>query len=165
MRQSVTHHASAVVPLLFLIAVCAVPPANAANFVDNLKAQAQQQLNGGQLDGSKGAGSTANAMSGALGSLGMPAMSSRTGINAAGVLVYCAKNKYLNASNAQTVKDKLLQNAGLSGTTAQRDSGYREGVSGLLQGSNGTTLNLDNIKDNLKRKACDYVLDHAKSFI
>lgn len=146
--------------------------AHAANFLDNLKGQAQQQLNGGQPAGANSAatsgGSVANstsALSGALGGMGLPAMSSSTSSNAAGVLTYCVKNNYLSASNAQSVKDKLLGKVGLGNSAAQQDSGYREGAAGLLQGSNGTSLNLDNVKGNVKRKACDYVLQHAKSFI
>ncbi len=147
------------------LALSASPNAHAANFLDNLKGQAQQQMGGGQPAATNGTDGTASALSGALGSLGMPAMSSSTGTNAAGVLAYCAKNNYLNASNAQSVKNKLLSKVGLSSATAQQDNGYREGAAGLLQGNNGTSLNMDNIKSNLRQKACDYVLSHAKSFI
>lgn len=150
--------------------VCLPIQAHAANFLDELKGQAQQHMNGGQTAGADSAAgantaNSGNALSGALGGLGLPAMSSSTGSNAAGVLTYCIKNNYLSASNAQSVKDKLLGKVGLGNSTAQKDSGYREGAAGLLQGSNGTSLNLDNVKSNVKRKACDYVLQHAKSFI
>jgi hypothetical protein len=143
--------------------------AHAQNFLDNLKGQAQQRLGGGQQAGAAtsggGAANSGSALSGALGGMALPAMSGSTGSNAAGVLAYCVKNNYLSASNAQNVKDKLLSKVGLNNGSAQKDNGYREGAAGLLQGSNGTSLNLDNVKGNVKHKACDYVLQHAKSFI
>lgn len=171
MRKTLSVHTFAITSLVAVgaLTVCAPPSAMAANFLDNLKSQAQQQMGSGDqaaaTNAGNGGGAATSGMAGALGGLGLPAMSSSTGTNAAGVLTYCAKNNYLNASNAQNIKDKLLSKAGLRTGTAQQDNDYREGAAGLLQGSNGTTLNLDNVKSNLKRKACDYVLSHAKSFI
>ncbi|MFT4190354.1 MAG: DUF2501 domain-containing protein [Comamonas sp.] len=153
-------------------------PAGASGLFDNLKSQAGQLAGsssqssaessaatsssgglGGLLGGSGGSGQ------GALAGLGLPALGGNTLGNAAGVLQYCVQNNYLNAANAQGVKDKLLGKVGLGGGNASQDSGYQQGSQGLLQGNDGSAFNLTQIKGQLKEKACDYVLDNAKNFL
>lgn len=110
-----------------------------------------------------------NRSSGLLDSLGgsaMPSISGRTAGNAAGVLQYCVQRRYLSGNAVASVKDRLLSKYGLGGASrAQQDSGYRNGLRGLLQGGDGRSLNLDALSGKLKDKGCDYVLDHASSLI
>ncbi len=113
---------------------------------------------------------SAASSSGVLGNLGsglsLPAIGGDTAGNAAGVLEYCVKNKYLDGDAATTVKDKLLSKVGVQNTQqAEQDSSYISGAQGLLKGSDGKSLNLDSISGKLKDKACDYVLDNASSLI
>ena len=86
--------------------------------------------------------------------------------NAAGVLEYCVKRKYLSGNAVASVKDKLLSRYGL-GTEkkAQQDSGYKSGLQGILQGDGGQSFNLDAVSDKLKDKGCDYVLDNVGKLI
>lgn len=101
-------------------------------------------------------------LAGMLGGAALPGMDSSVGGNAAGTLQYCIKNNYLGANAASGIKDKLLSK--VSGQQGQ-DAGYRQGEQGLLSGSDGKSLDLKSVSDKVKRKACDYVLDHAKSMI
>ncbi len=121
---------------LSLFAATATAPAFAANFMDALK--------------------------GGAAGMSMPQVGSSTMGNAAGVLQYCVKNNYLAGGDASSVKDKLL--AKITGQKPQQ-SGYAAGAKGLLQGSDGNSFNLKSISGKLKEKACDYVLDNAKSLI
>ncbi|KQP13532.1 DUF2501 domain-containing protein [Pseudorhodoferax sp. Leaf267] len=131
-------------------------PSFAAGLMDSLKGAAQEQLGGG------GSSSGSSGAAGMLGGLGLPAIGGNTASNAAGVLQYCMQNKYANG--AKNVKDALLSKVGLGGKE-QQDPGYQNGVKGLLTGSDGSTFNMDKLKSNLKEKACDYVLDNAKSLL
>ncbi|WP_367066362.1 DUF2501 domain-containing protein [Oryzisolibacter sp. LB2S] len=110
----------------------------------------------GQLGGAAGGASPLSA-------LGLT--SSATAGNAAGVITYCMKNNYLNADKAAQVKDQLLGKMGLGPKEEPKDEGYKSGLSGLVTGSGGKSFNLDKIKGDLKEKACDYVLDNAKSLL
>ncbi len=94
--------------------------------------------------------------------LAMPAMGSSTMGNAAGVLQYCIKNNYLSGAGGESVKEKLL--GSITGKKEQ-EAAYASGTGGLLTGTNGSSLNLESLKSNLKEKACDYVLNNAKSLI
>ena len=128
----------------------------------------------GQLGGS-GSGSSAatSGLAGALGGGGgASALSSLGGLtgagtasNAAGVITYCMKNNYLNADKAAQVKDQLLGKMGLGQKEEPKDEGYMSGLSGMIKGSDGKTFSLDSIKGKAKEKACDFVLDNAKSLL
>ncbi len=135
------------------VLICAAASAGAAGLMDGLKGAAAEKLGGGS--GSSGTSSM-------LGGLGMPAIGGSTASNAAGVLQYCIKNKY--ASGAQGVKDALVGKLGLGGKETQ-DAGYQSGAKGLLSGSDGSTFNIGKLQSSLKEKACDYVLDNAKSLL
>jgi len=101
-----------------------------------------------------------------LGGLGLPAIGSGTASNAAGVLEYCLKNRYLGASGAKGVQDQLLGKLGLSNPAAQKqDSGFQQGLSGMLIGSDGKGFSLNGLQNQLKEKACDYVLDNASALL
>jgi hypothetical protein len=110
-----------------------------------------------------GAGSQGAGL-GALG--GLPAIGGDTAGNAAGVLEYCVKRKYLSGGAVASVKDKLMSKYGLGDQAkAEQDSGYRSGMQGILQGSDGKSFNLDSVSGKLKDKACDYVLENAGSLV
>lgn len=159
------------------IAAAAAAPAWSAGLLDNLKTQAAGQLGQGQtasdsaaststgsgLGGLSGLGGASGASG--LSSLGLPSIGSNTSSNAAGVLQYCVQNNYLNAASAGGIKDQLLGKMGLGDTQAQQDTGYQQGASGLLQGSDGSSFSLDKVKSNVREKACDYVLNSAKSLL
>jgi hypothetical protein len=112
----------------------------------------------GAADGAAGAGAS---LASGLG-LSMPNIGSSTMGNAAGVLQYCIKNNYLSADAANNVKDKLLST--VTGQKPQQ-TGYANGAKGLLQGTDGKSLNLKNVSRQLKTKACDYVLANARSLV
>lgn len=152
------------------LAACAAQPVLASSLFDNLKEQAAGSLGGNASSGAASSSPSASGLgalggAGALGSaLGLPAIGGGTASNAAGVLQYCIKNKYLG-NDAAGVKDKLMGKLGLGGSQAKQDDGYQQGLGGLLKGSDGTSFNLDSIKSNLKTKACDYVLDNASALL
>ena len=91
--------------------------------------------------------------------------SSGTAGNAAGVITYCMKNNYLNADKAAQVKNQLLGKMGLGQKEEPKDEGYLSGLSGVVTGSGGQTFSLDKVKGKAKEKACDFVLDNAKSLL
>jgi len=146
-------------------------PAWSAGFMDGLKSQATEALGGGsQAQSASGLGGLGAASGlgglGSLGGLGLPAIGSGTASNAAGILQYCIQNRYLGASGAQGVKDQLLGKLGMSTPAAQQqDSGFQQGLGGLLQGGDGSSFNLAGLQDQLKEKACGYVLDNVTSFL
>lgn len=129
-------------------------------------AQLLDAVKGQMGGGSSGAG---NAMQGLGG--GLPSsMSPGTAGNAAGVLQFCMKNNYLGGGDAQGVKDQLMDK--VSGGSANKakaesDPGYLAGVQGMLNGSDGKSVDLSGggLKEEITRKACDQVLKQAKSFL
>ncbi len=141
---------SALAAIAFVAATSAT-----AGLMDSIKGAASEKLGGGAAESSS---------AGLLGGLGLPAMGGNTAGNAAGVLQYCIKNNYLGASGAEGVKNSLLSKAGLGGKETQ-DSGYQSGASGLLSGGDGSSFDLGKLKSNVKEKACDYVLNNAKSLL
>lgn len=89
--------------------------------------------------------------------------------NAAGILEFCIKNKYLSADAATTMKDKLLAKTGIPEPGNADDDGYGDGAKGLLTSPDGKTIDLstggDRLKEKMTEKACDSVLDHAGSLL
>ena len=128
------------------------------------------QLGGGAAESSSSASGLGGMLGGsggssALSALGLGNLSSGTASNAAGVLTYCMKNNYLNADKAAQMKDQLLGKMGLGKKEEPKDEGYMSGLSGMIKGSNGQTFSLDSVKGQAKEKACDFVLDNAKSLL
>ena len=113
-----------------------------------------------------GGGSTAGAGGSALSALGLGGLTgSATASNAAGVITYCMKNNYLNADKATQVKNQLLGKLGLGQKEEPKDTGYQNGLMGMVTGSDGKSFSLDKVKSSVKEKACDFVLNNAKSLI
>ena len=133
--------------------------AHAAGLGDALRSQVGGGSGSSALGGMLGGGADTSALS-AMGLTG-----SGTASNAAGVITYCMKNNYLNADKAAQVKDQLLGKMGLGKKEEPKDEGYLSGLSGMVTGSGGKSFSLDKIKGDLKEKACDFVLDNAKSLI
>ncbi|HEX7781434.1 MAG TPA: DUF2501 domain-containing protein [Sphingobium sp.] len=104
-----------------------------------------------QLPGLGGQGGLLGAM--------LPNVTSVGAGNAAGVLGYCLKNKFLGGGNATSVLGKLTGQSGI-----KTSDGYANGRNGLLQ-MDGSTLPLGSLKSKLKSKVCDVVLQHAQSLL
>ncbi|SLM62711.1 MULTISPECIES: DUF2501 domain-containing protein [Dickeya] len=90
--------------------------------------------------------------------------------NAAGILGYCVKQKLAAASNADTIKNQLLTKLGLTTPQQQQQTGYQQGLAGLLTTGDGKLLNLNTIgnsalAEKVKAKACDLVLKQGIKFI
>ncbi|WP_028601391.1 DUF2501 domain-containing protein [Ottowia thiooxydans] len=149
-----------VLATMALFAAMASPFAH-SQMLDALKDRLNQSnaTSGTSGDGAKTG--AAAALASGLG-LSMPSIGSSSLGNAAGVLEYCVKNNYLSADAAGGVKDKLL---GMVTGQKPQQTGYDTGVKGLLQGSDGKSMSLDNVGSQIKTKACDYVLSNAKSLI
>ena len=129
---------------------------------------------GDMLRGGSDSGSGSSALSGLMGGggVGQGAALSALGLtgsstagNAAGVITYCMKNNYLSADKAGAVKDQLLGKLGMAPQQEPKDEGYLSGLAGTITGSNGKRFSLDKVKGDMKEKACDYVLDNAKSLL
>lgn len=144
-------------------------PAQASGLGDSLrqasglggdKAAASSEGTSSGLGGMLGAGAGG---AGALSALGLSP--SATAGNAAGVISYCMKNNYLNADKAAQVKDQLLGKLGMQKQEEPKDTGFQNGLGGLVTGSNGKSFSIDKLKGDLKEKACDFVLNNAKSLI
>ena len=128
------------------------------------------QLGGGAAESSSSASGLGGMLGGsggssALSALGLGNLSSGAAGNAAGVITYCMKNNYLNADKAAQVKNQLLGKLGLGQKEEPKDQGYQNGLMGMVTGADGKSFSLDKVKSNLKEKACDFVLDNAKSLI
>lgn len=109
-----------------------------------------------------------DAVKGQMGSsLPSSSLSPATAGNAAGVLEFCMKNNYLAGGDAQAMKDKLMGKVSGGSANAKSDSGYLAGVQGMLNGSDGKSVDLSGggLKEEITRKACDQVLKHGKSLL
>ncbi|MDX6038724.1 DUF2501 domain-containing protein [Scandinavium lactucae] len=129
--------------------------------------------------------SAASELSGSTSSQGGTSLSSLTSLlngsgqalsadnmnNAAGILSYCAKQKLTSVTNADNVKNQVLDKLGLDTATEQKaDTNYMDGIQGLLNAQNGQQLNLSTLGDSelgkqVKTKACDLVLKQGTKFI
>lgn len=152
--------------LLYATVAAGAFSAHASGLGDALRGQ----LGGGAAESSSSASGLGGMLGGsggssALSALGLGNLSSGTASNAAGVLTYCMKNNYLNADKAAQVKNQLLGKLGLGQKEEPKDQGYQNGLMGMVTGADGKSFSLDKVKSNLKEKACDFVLDNAKSLI
>lgn len=85
--------------------------------------------------------------------------------NAAGVIEYCLKNNYLSADGASGIKDQLMGK--IPGPKPASDPGYVDGSQGILTGTDGKKMDLTGggLKQEVTRKACDFVLKQAKGML
>lgn len=119
----------------------------------------------GQLKDIPGASSLGGAAS-SLGSLSS-ITSGSTG-NAAGIIEYCMKNNYLSGGNAASVKDQLMgKMTGGANQPAEDNPDYISGARGIVTGSSGQSVDLSmaGLKDKAVKKACEKILDQAKSML
>ena len=139
--------------------------AASAQWLDAVKGQMESAGQGSATQ----SGSTQGGILQGLGNnLSLSSLTPASAGNAAGVLEFCMKNNYLAGGDAQALKDKLMGKIGGGSTQkAKSDSGYLAGLQGLLNGSDGKSVDLSGggLKEELTRKACDQVLKHAKSFL
>lgn len=91
--------------------------------------------------------------------IGLPNLSSMSAGNAAGVLGYCVKNKYVGGSDAKSVLNGLTKKPDVKSS-----DDYAAGEKGEIQTA-GSTLSLDSIDDKMKSKTCGMVLKQAKSLL
>ena len=102
---------------------------------------------------------------------GSQSLSASSMNNAAGIMGYCAKEKLTSVANVDNVKNQVLDKLGLNTATEQKkDTGYMEGLEGLLNAKDGQKLDLDSLGNTelgkkVKAKACDFVLKQGVSFI
>jgi len=146
-----------------LIASQCYAGAASAQWLDAVKGQMESQGSSTQSGTTQG-----GILQGLGNSLPLSSLTPASAGNAAGVLEFCMKNNYLAGGDAQALKEKLMGKIGGGSTQkAKSDSGYLAGLQGLLNGSDGKSVDLSGggLKEELTRKACDQVLKHAKSFL
>jgi len=90
--------------------------------------------------------------------------------NATGVLQYCAENNLVK-NNVSSVTEQLKSKLGLTSSSEQQSqSGYLEGVEGLLNTGSDQKINLKALGETplgakLKTKACNVVLEQGKKYL
>jgi hypothetical protein len=90
--------------------------------------------------------------------------------NVAGLMGYCIKNNYLGGSSgASGIQSQLM---GKMGGHGDSDPGYQSGSNGILQSSDGKSMDLNSVgggssdmKSKITGKVCDTVLKQGKSFL
>ena len=143
--------------------------AHAASWQDSLNSAASQLTGSGSAQ-QNGSGMSMSSLTSLLNG-GSQSLSSSSMNNAAGILSYCAQQKLTSVTNADNVKDQVLDKLGLSTPEKQKqDTGYLEGLQGLLSSSNGQQLNLETLgssplAEKVKTKACDLVLKQGVNFL
>ncbi|WP_110643672.1 DUF2501 domain-containing protein [Salinicola sp. CPA57] len=140
---------------LLTASIAASPMASAFSF-DSVKKNAGEMMSG-QSSQSTGTAGGASLLS----SLGSGSMNLGSMQNVAGVLGYCQDQGYAE-STTDKVKSSLLDKIG-GQRQAEKSDGYQQGLSGLLQGGNGQTFSLTNLKEQVGKKACGMVADKAMS--
>jgi len=120
---------------------------------------------------SSSGGGLLGGLGGAAGGTAMPSLSSVGTGNLTGVLTYCMQNKYVGGSDAKNVQSQLMSKLGGQGK-AQSDPGYKQGLSGILGGNSGQTMDLNagggnsgGLKQQVTDAACEQVLKYGKSML
>ena len=130
---------------------------------------AATQLTGGSSTSQTG-GTSLSSLTSLLNG-GSQSLSSSSMNNAAGIMGYCAKEKLASVTNVDNVKNQVLDKLGLNTQAEQKqDTGYMDGIQGLLNAKDGQKLDLDSLGNTelgkkVKAKACDFVLKQGVSFI
>ena len=114
--------------------------------------------------GSTGSGGLGN-LGGMGGALSGESLTSGSIGNVAGVLEYCIKNNYLSGSSASSVKNSLMSK--LPGGSSSSDKNYSDGSRGILNSSNGKSLDLSGggLKEQVTKQICDRILAQGKSLL
>lgn len=150
-----------------IIASAFVSTAASAVSLNDLSSAASQ-IAGGSTSQS---GGTSLSTLGSLLNGGSQSLSASSMNNAAGIMSYCAKEKLTSVANVDNVKNQVLDKLGLNTPAEQKqDTGYMEGIEGLLNAKNGQKVDLDSLGNSelgkkVKAKACDFVLKQGASFI
>ncbi|VDZ84959.1 DUF2501 domain-containing protein [Kluyvera intermedia] len=130
---------------------------------------AASQLTGGSSTSQSG-GTSLSSLTSLLNG-GSQSLSSSTMNNAAGIMQYCAKQKLASVTDVNNVKDQVLDKLGLNTQAEQKkDTGYMDGIAGLLNAKDGQKLDLDSLGNSelgkkVKTKACDLVLKQGVNFL
>ena len=101
----------------------------------------------------------ASGASGLMGGL-LPSVSSTSASNAAGVLSYCIKNNILGSTSATSVLSSLSSQKGVKSSKE-----YAAGQNGQLIAGDGNPFSLEGVKNSVKSKVCDLVLQRAQSLL
>lgn len=131
---------------------------------------AASSLAGSSSSSSQSGGTSLSSLTSLLNG-GSQSLSSSSMNNAAGIMGYCAKEKLASVANVDNVKSQVLDKLGLNTAAEQKkDTGYMEGLEGLLNAKDGQKLDLDSLGNTelgkkVKAKACDFVLKQGVSFI
>lgn len=159
--------------LLAAIGTTAISPLAHADFLGALKSAAGKEF-GAPKDSTPSSNAASTDLSG-LGSLlpgGLASLTPANASNAAGILQFCVKNNVLSGNNADKVKNQLFDKLGIKTETQAKNPDFQDGLKGILQGQGTGKLDLNSIsagggklKEQLTEKACDLVLDQAKSFL
>lgn len=139
----------------------------AASWQDSLSSAASELSK--QSGSSSQSGTSLSSLTSLLNG-GNQALSANNMNNAAGILQYCAKQKLASVTDAENVKNQVLDKLGLGATEQKQDTNYLDGIQGLLNTKDGQQLNLNNIgstplAEKVKTKACDLVLKQGMGFI
>lgn len=158
-----------------LVAAMVSASASAASWQDKLSSTASDLMNSSSATSSQstgtstGSGLSLSSITGLLNG-GNKAVSSNSMSNATGVLQYCAENNLVK-NNVSSVTDQLKSKLGLTSSSEQQSqSGYLEGVEGLLNTGSDQKINLKALGETplgakLKTKACNVVLEQGKKYL
>ena len=91
---------------------------------------------------------------------GLPGVSSISAGNAAGLLGYCVKNKFLGGGSADSVLGGLTRKPGVTGS-----KDYSLGQAGQILNGKDPPVSLGQIPKELKSQACNMVLKQGASFL
>ena len=91
---------------------------------------------------------------------GAPNISSISPGNAAGLLSYCVKNKYLPESNANSVVNGLLKKPG-----ARSSSAFAAGQKGQIMNAGSAPVAMTEIPHEFQSRACNAVLKKGRSLL
>ena len=144
--------------------------AHAASWQDSLSSAAKELSSQSGSSTQQSGGMSLSSLTGLLNG-GSQSLTSSSMNNAAGILSYCAKQKLTSVTNAENIKNQVLDKLGLSTPAEQKkDTGYLEGLEGLLSTKNGEQLSLSNLgstplAEKVKTKACDLVLKQGVNFL
>ena len=112
------------------------------------------------------AGAQLGDLKGLAGGGDMSSLASGSAGNAAGIVEYCLKNNFLGGDAASSVKDRLMGK--VTGGSDNDKADYADGAKGLVKTGDGKSVDigkLGEMKKSVTKKACESVLDHAKSFL